>query len=224
MSASRMSWKGRTFDSRRDWTFSEIHRRVDWDIVGLLAGTGLDRVITNPCPREADICLSHAHRIRLTKIRVPGPVLKTGGGLRAARGFESHGFRLAGPGYANGRAARLKPGCLWVRIPPWVLGHGAMFRLGRQWADHSRLEREMLRVRLPPEPSDHAFAEQPGVLATLSRWRSRVRIPPGRWSERTARYANRQSGPAQTRGFCGFDSHPCYSRLDCSGGVPHGGL
>ena len=28
-----------------------------------------------------------------------------------------------------------------------------MFRLGRQWADHSRLEREMLRVRVPPEPS-----------------------------------------------------------------------
>ena len=25
-----------------------------------------------------------------------------------------------------------------------------------------------------------------------------------------ARYANRQSDPAQTRGFCGFDSHPCY--------------
>src|SRR3954453_7524848 len=39
--ASRMSWKGRTFDSRRDWTFFEIHRRVDWGIVGLLAGTGI---------------------------------------------------------------------------------------------------------------------------------------------------------------------------------------
>src|SRR3954464_4570762 len=53
-----------------------------------------------------------------------GPVLKTGGGPWAACGFESHGFRLAGPGYANGRAARLKPGCLWVRLPPQVLGHG----------------------------------------------------------------------------------------------------
>ena len=28
----------------------------------------------------------------------------------------------------------------------------------------------------------------------------------------TARYENRQSDPAQTRGSCGFDSHPCYSR------------
>ena len=27
--ASRRSWNGRTFDSRRDWTFSTIHRRVD---------------------------------------------------------------------------------------------------------------------------------------------------------------------------------------------------
>jgi hypothetical protein len=27
----------------------------------------------------------------------------------------------------------------------------------------------------------------------------------------TARYANRQSGPAQTRGFCGFGPHPRYS-------------
>src|SRR5512143_2924007 len=41
MSASRISWKGRTFDSRRDLTFSEIQRRVVWDTVGLLAGTRL---------------------------------------------------------------------------------------------------------------------------------------------------------------------------------------
>ena len=41
ISASRMSWKGRTFDSRRDLTFSEIHLRVDWDTVGLLVGTGI---------------------------------------------------------------------------------------------------------------------------------------------------------------------------------------
>src|SRR4051794_15616783 len=53
-----------------------------------------------------------------------GPVLKTGGGVSAACGFESHGFRLDGPGYANGRAARLKPGCLWVRLPPRALGRG----------------------------------------------------------------------------------------------------
>src|SRR5512142_758140 len=40
-----MSWKGRTFDSRRDLTFSET-------------GQGLDRVTTNPCPEEVGICLS----------------------------------------------------------------------------------------------------------------------------------------------------------------------
>ncbi len=50
--------------------------------------------------------------------------MKTGGGVFAACGFESHGFRLDEPGYANGRAARLKPGCLWVRLPPRVMGHG----------------------------------------------------------------------------------------------------
>ena len=52
-----MSWKGRTSDSRRDRTSSEIHRRVDWGIVGLLAETGLDRESTNRCPKEADTCL-----------------------------------------------------------------------------------------------------------------------------------------------------------------------
>src|SRR3954468_12710637 len=39
--ASRMSWKGRTFDSWRDRTFCEIHLRVDWDTVGLRVGTGI---------------------------------------------------------------------------------------------------------------------------------------------------------------------------------------
>src|SRR5437763_1223584 len=39
--ASRISWKGRTLDSRRDLTFSEIHLRVAWDTVGLLIGTGI---------------------------------------------------------------------------------------------------------------------------------------------------------------------------------------
>ena len=55
---------------------------------------------------------------------------------------------LLGPGTPIGRAARLKPGCLWVRLPRWAL-HS---RLGRQSADHSRLERGMLWVRVPPEP------------------------------------------------------------------------
>lgn len=51
-----------------------------------------------------------------------------------------------------------------------------------QLADHSRLEREMLWVQIPPEPlwlMSYVLAEQPGVLATLSRWRSGVRIPSG---------------------------------------------
>jgi hypothetical protein len=54
------------------------------------------------------------------------------------------------------------------------------------------------------------------VLATLSRWRTWVQIPSGalepvkvnRVSE-SARYANRQSGQAQTLVTCGFDSHSC---------------
>ena len=50
------------------------------------------------------------------------------------------------------------------------------------------------------------------MLACLSRRRSWVQIPSGTL-DKTARYANRQSGEAQTFvNVCGFDSHPCYSR------------
>jgi hypothetical protein len=96
------------------------------------------------------------------------------------------------PGTPTGRAARLKPGRMWVRIPPWAVRSmpsvhrfRIFLRLGRQLADHSRSDREMLRVRIPPEPSPNrparseALAEQPGVLATLSRWRTWVQIPSG---------------------------------------------
>jgi hypothetical protein len=38
MPASRMSWKGRRSDSRRDRTLSAIQRRVEWGTVGLLVG------------------------------------------------------------------------------------------------------------------------------------------------------------------------------------------
>ena len=57
----------------------------------------------------------------------------------------------------------------------------------------------MLWVRVPPELLEKTFVlvEQPGVLATLSRWRSRVQIPSGTLLT-MARYANRQSGQAQT--------------------------
>ena len=37
----------------------------------------------------------------------------------------------------------------------------------------------MLWVQLPPGPLVIVLVERPGVLATLSRWRSWVRIPPG---------------------------------------------
>ena len=65
----------------------------------------------------------------------------------------------------------------------------------------------MLWVQLPPEPlNDHALVEQPGVLACLSRRRSRVQIPSRALATNMARYANRQSGQAQTLVICGFDS------------------
>src|SRR5208283_5218801 len=41
IAASRISEKGRTFDCGSDLTFSEIHRRVAWGMVGLLAGIGI---------------------------------------------------------------------------------------------------------------------------------------------------------------------------------------
>jgi hypothetical protein len=41
----------------------------------------------------------------------------------------------------------------------------------------------MLWVRFPSELLTHVLAEQPGVLATLSRWRSSVQIRPGTLKE-----------------------------------------
>ncbi len=81
-----------------------------------------------------------------------------------------------GPDTPTGRAARLKPARLQVRVLLWALTND---RLGRQSADHPGLEPRMLWVRVPPEPlkNTHALVEQSGVLATLSRWRSRVQIP-----------------------------------------------
>ena len=60
------------------------------------------------------------------------------------------------------------------------------------------------------------LVEQSGVLATLSRWRSRVQIPPGTL---TARYANWKSNEAQNFVIvCGFDSHPCHLQATTSVG------
>jgi hypothetical protein len=64
------------------------------------------------------------------------------------RWFESTQDYL-GPDTPTGRAARLKPGRLRVRLPLWVLTNNW---LGRQPADHPGLEPGMLWVRLPPEP------------------------------------------------------------------------
>ena len=61
----------------------------------------------------------------------------------------------------------------------------------------------------------HVLAEQPGVLASLSRWRSWVQIP-SRTLFHSARYANWQSGEAQTFATCGFDSRPCHLRTSHS--------
>ena len=61
-------------------------------------------------------------------------------------GFESIRDHF-GPDTPTGRAARLKPERLRVRLPLWALS-----RLGRQLADHLGLEPGMLWVRVPPEP------------------------------------------------------------------------
>ncbi len=90
--------------------------------------------------------------------------------------------------------------------------------LGRQLADHTDLESVMLWVRLPPERSVHTriitkiavLVEQPGVLATLSRWRSRVQIPAGTL-HKNARCANWQSG--QTEGLAVGGSNPSRATL-----------
>src|SRR5512132_871669 len=63
--ASRMSWKGRTFDSRRDLTFSEIHRRVAWGIVGLLDGTRLGSCHHQSLSRGGRHLSIPSHRIDL---------------------------------------------------------------------------------------------------------------------------------------------------------------
>ena len=111
--------------------------------------------------------------------------MKTGGGVRPLVGSSPTASASRGPRYANGRAARLKPGRLWVRIPPWVLGHGwKCFRLGRQWADHSRLEREMLRVRLPPEPSVTPSWSSLECSPRCQRGGRGFESRRGRWSER----------------------------------------
>src|SRR5512147_1469149 len=63
--ASRMSWKGRTFDSRRDLTFSEIQRRVAWGMAGLLDGTRLGSCHPQSLSRGGRHLSIPSHRIDL---------------------------------------------------------------------------------------------------------------------------------------------------------------
>ena len=112
-----------------------------------------------------------------------------------------------GPDTPTGRAARLKPECLRVRLPLWAL------RLGRQPADHLGLEPGMLWVRLPPEPLErlrtiNGLVEQPGVLACLSRRRSRVQIP----SRALGKWRGTQIGKAaQAQTFVSAGSTPAFA-------------
>ena len=89
-------------------------------------------------------------------------------------------------GTPTGRAARLKPERLWVRIP--------------LQANISEPERQARGVKCPSlgarARTKYVLVEQPGVLVSLSRRRSWVQIPPRTLP--SARYANRQSGQAQT--------------------------
>ena len=96
----------------------------------------------------------------------------------------------------TGRATRLKPECLRVRILLWALNNKT--RLGRQLADHfgsgtdRRLVAEMLRVRIPPELlANNTSSWSSGVLACLSRRRSWVQIP-----SRTLTWHGTQTGKA----------------------------
>lgn len=98
---------------------------------------------------------------RRSRVRVPP-------GLLTQRGLDT----------PTGRATRLKPECLQVRILLWVLNRTTW--LGRQLADHFGLEPEMLWVRIPPELLAHNTSSwSSGVLACLSRRRSWVQIPSG---------------------------------------------
>ena len=89
-----------------------------------------------------------------------------------------------------------------------------------------QLRKLEIRVRLPVGPLQQQWSS---LHDNSSSWSSPECSPAchagdrgfkshrGRW--KTARYANRQSGEAQTFvNVCGFDSHPCYSRtITCVG-------
>src|SRR5262249_39991130 len=80
-----------------------------------------------------------------------------------------------------------------VRLQPPEL------RLGRQSADHPCLNQGMLWVQVPPGPLQLVLVEEPGVLATLSRWRSWVQIPSGTLDRTVRKPAKR---PSSNLGDC----------------------
>jgi len=65
--------------------------------------------------------------------------------------------------------------------------------------------------------NSHALAEQPRVLATLSRWRSWVRIPSRALAAETARWAGRHNSRAYPLPACGLEARSCYRRSFCVG-------
>ena len=98
--------------------------------------------------------------------------------------------------------------------------HPGPLRLGRQPADHLGLEPGMLWVRLPPEPLRTITNDQwPRGAA----WSARLPVTqeiagsnPVEVAWKMARYANRQSGEAQT--FVTAGSTPaCATRTTCDG-------
>ena len=77
-----------------------------------------------------------------------------------------------------GRATRLKPECLQVRLLLWALKNKAW--LGRQLADHFGLEPEMLWVRIPLEllrTPCGCSVQRPARLASNQLVSVRIRVP-----------------------------------------------
>jgi hypothetical protein len=143
-----------------------------------------------------------------------------------------------------GSAARLKPECLLASIPGTARRVVLGTWLGRQSADHPGLEPGMLWVRLPPEPlatNTSSWSSQEcsprcqrggrGFKSRRGRFFvsgdesvSNSKPSSGRLAcfaieYEKARYANRQSGQAQTLVIVG--STPTCATLGCA---PHGGL